>query len=430
MARFDGGDDFLEILDAVDLKLDGDSTAFLVVKNVTAELYAGLLAKYTQGVASAYAWYLDGVAGKAPSVDRPWVQAGGSATTVVDDGECHVLTLRIEGGSFTFYLDGVADGGGSGLAAGTPGAQPLLIGFFNLVHTALDFGQLRLFNHALGTTEREDVEDSLIAKWGVGATAVPVSDSGAGSDAVAVEAATPASDIASAAEMLQVAAAVSLGDTGAGSDTVAVTIPAAVADAGSGAEAVAAASATPAADTGNGSDAPAIAVSVSVADTGAGVEAISAGVPIEVADAAAGVEGVTVTVNTPVADTAGGVDSVSVTVALAVSDSGAGVEASSVGAGVPAGDTGTGSETVGVAVALDVADAGAGISSTEVTGPGAGATLRSVEDIAVGVDAAAASGPPVPRGLHFRAPSAPAFGTAPGRYFTTPDSLRFPESIA
>lgn len=125
---------------------------------------------------------------------------------------------------------------------------------------------------------------------------------------------------------------ISLSDTAAGSDALAIAVALAMADTGTGAEGFAGSASVPLADTGAGADALSITVTFTVADTGAGADDVSI-ITAElksIADSAAGSDALAITVSAALAETGAGADALTIAASLTLADTGAGVDALSV----------------------------------------------------------------------------------------------------
>lgn len=260
-------------------------------------------------------------------------------------------------------------------------------------------------------------------------TSVPLTDSGTGSDALAVTAAVALTDAGSGADALAVPTRTdALADSGSGADALAVAIPVALADSGAGSDALAVPSETQAlADAGSGADALTVSIPVALADAGAGADALAVAIPVPLTDAGAGADALTVLAVTAVAltDAGAGADALTVLIATAVAltDAGAGADAlapgnpqvalADAGAGADAltvsqpaalADAGSGADALAVSIPAALADAGAGADALLLTTPvalseaGAGADALAVSqptaltDAGSGADALGANG--------------------------------------
>ncbi|HYS37278.1 MAG TPA: hypothetical protein VEO01_16800, partial [Pseudonocardiaceae bacterium] len=176
--------------------------------------------------------------------------------------------------------------------------------------------------------------------------AVSLTDSGAGSDALAV--AVPLADTGAGADSLALATAVV--DTGAGTDSLTPAV--AFTDSGTAADALALS--VPLADSGTAADTSAF--TILIADTGAGSDTLTVVATIPLPDTGAGSDTLVITV--PLADAGTGADAVSA--APALPDSGTGSD-SLTALVVPLADSGTASNTIVIAIGL--ADSGTGADS-------------------------------------------------------------------
>lgn len=173
-------------------------------------------------------------------------------------------------------------------------------------------GVIARMNAVMADEDGTDYDPRLVLTYTPGSTAVPIADSGSGSDALLVSAETPLSDAGSGTDALAVAAALSMADSGSGEDALALTGLVPVADAGEGADAL----------------------------------QVDAAVPLP--DIGAGIDGLTVAATQP------------------ISDGGEGSDAVAVSAGEPMGDAGTGEDALGVVALIPLSDMGIGVDALEV----------------------------------------------------------------
>jgi hypothetical protein len=162
--RFDGTNDSLTVADAAGLEMDTDSTVFLVVKNLTAEGNAGLVAKdNTNGVAGPYGLLVD-ASGK-PQLDRPWIQAGVAATNAITT-DAYVVMAKVSGTTVTHRRNGAANGTDT-LAVGSTGNGSLFIGVMDAlgVFLAFDLCELLVYSAPVADADRDLIESFLNTKW-------------------------------------------------------------------------------------------------------------------------------------------------------------------------------------------------------------------------------------------------------------------------
>lgn len=176
--------------------------------------------------------------------------------------------------------------------------------------------------------------------------AVPVADTGAGADVLAVPAETiPLADAAGAAEQLAVTATVPVAERAAGVESVSVSAAVPLAEVGSAAETAAVAATVPLADVAAGADAlPQPPVGVSPPDAAGSVDQVTATVTAGSAETGAAIESLTVAVTLAVADVSAGTDQLSASVAVPLADSGAGADGVATSATVPLADQAGASE--------------------------------------------------------------------------------------
>lgn len=214
-------------------------------------------------------------------------------------------------------------------------------------------------------------------------TAVPLADSGSGSDALTVSAAAPVADAATAADGLTVAVAASLADSAAGADALATSMPVSLADAASAAETIAETAAVPLADAGTGTDAVALSEAISLSDAATGADARTSTAAVPLVDSGSGAEASTVAAAVPLADAGSGADAVSISGASNpnLPDTASSAEASAVAASVPLADSAHGVEALLVAASVALADLAAAADSSAET------ALVPLLDTAHGADA-------------------------------------------
>jgi hypothetical protein len=209
-------------------------------------------------------------------------------------------------------------------------------------------------------------EDSVGALWtpsrriflpaaaGGGSTPVPLSDSGAGSDAASIAASSARSDSGAGSGASGIAAVLTPSDSGAGSDGE--TTGLVISDSGAGSDAAALAAAAGLAGSAGGTESAAAAVTLAVADSGAGgdVAEVDAGsTPVALDDSATGSDDAALAATLDGAEAAAGDDQGTTEAAAALADSAAGSDGISV-------ETGTADRD------LDLADSAQGGSAIAV----------------------------------------------------------------
>lgn len=250
-------------------------------------------------------------------------------------------------------------------------------------------------------------------------TAVSLSDTASGTDALTVSAAVPLADTGTGTDPMAVAAAIPLADTGAGADTLAAAVSVPLTDTGAGADASTVTAAVPLADTSTGVDTlglttdgpvagpqfaamflqPSAAsfqmlgdtttttASVNLPDTGTGADDLAATASVALSDTAVGAEGFTVTVTFTVTDVGTGTDVLTGTAAIPLTDSGAGGDVLTATAAVPLTDVGAGLDALTVSGSNNpnLPDTAAGADTLAVS------TAVSLSDTATGTDQATAT---------------------------------------
>jgi hypothetical protein len=158
---------------------------------------------------------------------------------------------------------------------------------------------------------------------------------------------------------------INLSDTGSGSDAVAVTANVPVTDSGSGSDAIGAlkASVTPSTDTGSGSDAVGVQAQIPVVDAGSGADSIvPPQVKVPTSDSGTGSDSVLVGSPVPVSDSGSGTDAVSaLQVQVPITDAGSGSDViSALRTQIPVTDIGVGTDSALVGNPVDISDSGSG----------------------------------------------------------------------
>lgn len=174
---FDGSDDFLDGSDFMDANTGG-LTAFVVVKRNATGSFHEIMTKATTSGAGWFVRFsntnkLQGNLDLGNGTDA--VRATSSA---VSASGYTAITWKFSAGSFLtqeFYRNGVAESMASATgAAQTPpnnsgivrvGAQEYLGGFYNYI--SANIAEIIMYNSALSGTDREAVENYLLAKWAI-----------------------------------------------------------------------------------------------------------------------------------------------------------------------------------------------------------------------------------------------------------------------
>jgi len=234
------------------------------------------------------------------------------------------------------------------------------------------------------------------------ATNINLSDTGSGSDAVAVTASMPVSDAGSGSDTASITAKIlPTSDTGQGSDSIAslqAQVP--VSDSGAGSDAISALQAQiPLPDSGSGSDALSLLqAQVPVSDSGLGSDVANIAAQVPIADSAEGSDNAVVGSSVNVSDSGVGSDNASIAAQIPAIDVGLGTDSVAVGSTVNLIDSGLGSDAVAIQAQVLVADAGASFDSaivnvsTVISDAGLGSDILaiavpiSVSDAGVGAD--------------------------------------------
>jgi hypothetical protein len=168
----------------------------------------------------------------------------------------------------------------------------------------------------------------IITDAGAGAEEVgyhwDVSDSGTGTDTVAdLSVAYSVTESGAASDTCSVQTSFTIAEAAAGSDIIALDVSFTINDLGSGAEAISLSVTMSLSETGTGADVVALSVSFAITDSGAGADAQSLAVYITASEFPSGVDLVTgISAAFSVTDTAAGADAVTPVASVTVSDSG------------------------------------------------------------------------------------------------------------
>lgn len=170
VVRFDGSDDTLSAAGFTGIAA-GYSLFAVVVPQATPDAYDAL-------VASDDCWVMLAVGGTGgwglyTSGDQP-------ASAVLSAGTAYLLEVVTGGTGANYYSSGVADGTASG-PTNNSGISGFNVGSQGSIRfSQVDVGEIVVYDSALGTTDRQSVENYLLAKWfGVGG-----GGSSAGADAM------------------------------------------------------------------------------------------------------------------------------------------------------------------------------------------------------------------------------------------------------
>ncbi len=199
--------------------------------------------------------------------------------------------------------------------------------------------------------------------------------------ATATEQSISLADTAAAADALTLAAAVPLTETAAGTDFLAVGNASPLADTASAADALTLAAAAPLADTAAGADALALAVTLTLADTAAAADALTAGVPIAQDDTASAADVLAVAVASPLADTAAAADALTVAAALTLSDTATAAETFAAGVPITQADTASAVDSLTITVTIPLAETATASDSLTVSAAIALAETAAAADV-------------------------------------------------
>lgn len=171
--------------------------------------------------------------------------------------------------------------------------------------------------------------------WSVAAS-ISTSDTGAGADGSSVSGSgtVNVSDTGTGVDLAVVSAALTVTDIATGTEGT-PGIGFTTSDTGTGTNAVALAVAFTVADTATGVEAITLSAAISRGDSGTGADSAGTGTftPISVSDSGIGVEAVTISVTLNVSDTATGIEVTTINAAFTVTDTGVGLNAVSVNTG-------------------------------------------------------------------------------------------------
>ncbi|HEY9411125.1 MAG TPA: hypothetical protein VIP77_16215 [Jiangellaceae bacterium] len=218
--------------------------------------------------------------------------------------------------------------------------------------------------------------------------AIPLADSGTGTEALTLSAAVPLTESGTGADTLVVAVSISLADTGTGTETLNAGISIPLAESGTGADAVTVSATTTLAETGAGADAATVTAAATLADAGSSTQALSVTATASLVDSGTGNDGLTAGIAIPLADAGTGSDALTVQIGAALADAGISTQALGVAALASLADTGASAQLLTITATAPLAETGAG---TEALGVGRPVALA---DAGSGSDALAVSIPP------------------------------------
>ncbi|MEU8040885.1 LamG-like jellyroll fold domain-containing protein [Streptosporangium sp. NPDC049078] len=287
--------------------------------NVVADDASGPLGSMS---VSTNTWYFVGIAVSGSSGRRVSKPEGGSFTTSTwgsGTGSVNIATLRV-GASDTTWWNGSLAGFKIWTAALSQAEMEAEAAQFAPVRTS----NLRAYYRFATPSTTDDSGNSQTLTGGTGAatdtdpalaTTIPLTDTGAASDALSTSATVPLTDTASAADTLTVTRQIALTDTASAADALTVSATVQLADAGAAADTMF-----------NGQP-------VAFEDTGTAVDALTVdGVAAPLAESASAAEALTVSAAVPLADTASAVDELSVSEVFfpELADTGAAVDSLTV----------------------------------------------------------------------------------------------------
>ena len=194
---------------------------------------------------------------------------------------------------------------------------------------------------------------------------VPLADTAAGVEALAITEAGPEGDVAGAVDALTVTVSVPLTDVGAVAEAQAITVQ--QADVGAAVDSLAVQASVSPADVAAAVDTPAIAAAVPLPDVAGAADALSVTATVPLADTGAAAEALSVTAAAGLADAAGAVDSLVSGSPTTEGDVAAGADALAIAAAVPLHEVAGAADALTVLVAVPLADA-AGAADTIVSG--------------------------------------------------------------
>jgi hypothetical protein len=202
--------------------------------------------------------------------------------------------------------------------------------------------------------------DWVLVLFGAGASTVTLTDSGAGSDALAVAVPVPFTE------------------SGTGTDALSVSVTVPLTEAGAGADQLTVSSAVPLADSGAGSAALGVMPGLSEAGAGSDQLVVSSVASVALSEAGSATDTLVVSPVTqvPLTESGAGSDSLTVTPVVPFTDAGAGSDALGVLPGMA--EAGAGADSLAVQALASLPDAGTG---TEVLGVMPGLVLRSLSRV-------------------------------------------------
>ncbi len=340
-------------------------------------------------------------------VDKTASSSGGGDSTTTSTGTTGTTTQNAE-----LVIGATSAGGPTSCTQSSPTNSFTLLDGANVLKGSV-YGSLGYLykivsaeaTYSTGTTlANSNGWDGCIATFFAAAsTSINVSDSGSGSDAVAVTANVPTTD------------------SGSGSDTVAVTAKMTQTDSGSGSDMISALQANvPVSDAGLGSDVlTSVNVQVPISDVGLGSDALSSlQAQIPVADAGLGSDALSsLKAQIPVSDAVLGTDTTSLQAQVPLADSGLGTDNLVLGSPVNLSDSGFGFDSLlayslaGALVGYWAFEEGLGTTVHDMSGNGNNGTLE---------------GSPLPNWVAGRFQYALQFAAADSQFVSLSSQTNFP----
>lgn len=170
--RFDGVDDWLQTPNIT----WGTTVSIFVVCTTTSTANGDVVNIYSNAIGSVYEMRVDG---SSQIAFRPSDTGGGTCEatkgiTILTGSWFYCAGVRAAGSS-TAYVNGSAGSTNSGCATQRSGDSPVSIGEFSLGFQFFggDVAEIVIYNAALGTSDRQGIEDYLYNKWFVAPVETP-----------------------------------------------------------------------------------------------------------------------------------------------------------------------------------------------------------------------------------------------------------------
>lgn len=212
---------------------------------------------------------------------------------------------------------------------------------------------------------------------GSGSASVPLTESGAGTDALTLSSAVGLVDAGVGADALGIMPG--LTDSGAGTDTLAIAIPVALTESGAGSVGLGIMQGL--AESGTGTDALSLSASLAFTDTGTGSDGL--GIMPGLSEAGTGTDGLGILPG--LSESGAGTDALSIASTVPLTESGTGIDGLGIMPGLK--ESGSGTDALAISIPVGLTDTGAGSAGLGVmpglteTGAGSDALSISLVDL-------------------------------------------------